>query len=67
MPEVRPAGTVALIGVFILIEWLGRQNRYALERIGDFSRPVRWATYYILALTILAFGGTQQDFIYFQF
>lgn len=67
VPDVRPVGVLLLIGAFIIIEWLGRQNRYAIEQIGNYSRPVRWATYYILTLTILAFGGTQQDFIYFQF
>ena len=61
--------TLGLIGVFLIIEWLGREGQFAL----DFSkvklnRPVRWASYYLIILSILYFGNFEdQPFIYFQF
>jgi alginate O-acetyltransferase complex protein AlgI len=53
---------------FILIEWMGRRNFYAIETIGNNKhRFFRFTFYYILIITIFIFGGKQQEFIYFQF
>jgi D-alanyl-lipoteichoic acid acyltransferase DltB (MBOAT superfamily) len=53
---------------FILIEWMGRRNFYAIETIGNNkNRFFRFTFYYILIITIFIFGGKQQEFIYFQF
>jgi alginate O-acetyltransferase complex protein AlgI len=57
-----------LIGVFILIEWLGRGNQYAIARFpSGWNRTLRYAFYYSLVVAILLFGGKEQQFIYFQF
>jgi D-alanyl-lipoteichoic acid acyltransferase DltB (MBOAT superfamily) len=54
--------------VFILIEWAGRKDQYALETLGFGWHPyIRRAFYFILALVILLFSGTEEAFIYFQF
>ncbi len=59
---------ILLTMAFVFIEWLGRQNEYAIERLGaNWKRPIRHALYYGLILIIIFFGGNQQEFIYFQF
>ncbi len=61
-------GIIILVILFISIEWLGREQQYAIARLGEkFYRPVRWAIYYALILIILNFAGSEQQFIYFQF
>jgi D-alanyl-lipoteichoic acid acyltransferase DltB (MBOAT superfamily) len=60
--------TLLLIIVFIVIEWFGREEKYAIEKTGlKWSRPLRWAFYSLLLLIILLYSGTKQEFIYFQF
>jgi len=57
-----------LVLIFLLIEWKGRDQQYAIEKLGlRWSTPVRYAMYYAFILAIYLFGGTQQQFIYFQF
>lgn len=67
IPDVKPVNVLVIIAVFIAIEWIGRSNKYAIEWLGEQSRLIRWVAYYVLTFIILAIGGTQQDFIYFQF
>lgn len=57
-----------LILLFIAIEWMGREQQYALSQVLD-NRPkiVRWGFYYLILLVILFFAGSNQQFIYFQF
>ncbi len=60
--------TLILIGIFIGLEWLGREGQFAIENIGmNWKRPIRFIFYYILILFIFMLGGNNQDFIYFQF
>lgn len=68
-PQVDPAyESVIFLLAFIVIEWLGREHEYALEKLGGmWSRPVRWAVYYLLVGLIALYGGVRQEFIYFQF
>lgn len=57
-----------LLGLFVSIEWLGREGEYALEKLGiTWNRPVRFAMYYAFIILILVIGGKEQQFIYFQF
>jgi len=69
LPGTRNALTISLlIIIFLLIEWLGRENKFAIEKLGfKWKRPVRWAMYYAIIVTIFLFAGKQQEFIYFQF
>jgi alginate O-acetyltransferase complex protein AlgI len=58
----------ALALIFLSIEWIGRQQKYAIEDLGAaWGRPLRWAMYYSMVIAILIFAGKQQQFIYFQF
>lgn len=63
-----PAYLFALLVIFFVIEWLGREEQYAIARIGiHWPRPVRWLAWYVLVFFIFYFSGAQQQFIYFQF
>ena len=68
MPQVSSAKLMVLIVLFLVIEWMGREEPYAIARIG-IHRPrwVRWSMYYGLLFCICWFLGTRQQFIYFQF
>ena len=60
--------TCVLILIFMLIEWIGREEHYALAKIGfRWRRHVRWALYYVIILLIFFNSGEKQQFIYFQF
>jgi len=57
-----------LIGIFLLIEWHGRANQYAIEKFGiKWRRTYRWSFYFIIITTLFIFSGKEQQFIYFQF
>lgn len=61
-----------LIVAFMLIEWAGREDHYAIERITLKFRPsVRYTFYYAImvaiCITLLLSTGEEQQFIYFQF
>lgn len=57
-----------LILSFILIEWLGRDDHYAIESAGiNWKANYRYAFYYGITFSIFWFGGKEQEFIYFQF
>ena len=59
---------IALTGVFILIEWIGREEQFAIARLGNtWYKPLRWSMYYGIIATIIWFVGKEQQFIYFQF
>lgn len=60
--------TTVLIIFFLIIEWLGRENNYALEKLViKWPRIWRWAFYYGIGLLIFLLAGKEQQFIYFQF
>jgi D-alanyl-lipoteichoic acid acyltransferase DltB (MBOAT superfamily) len=68
LPTIRPSDVLLLIIVFIVIEWLGRKNNYALEKLGfQYNSMLRWSLYMILLMSIFIFGAKEQQFIYFQF
>jgi D-alanyl-lipoteichoic acid acyltransferase DltB (MBOAT superfamily) len=59
-----------LVILFIIIEWFGRKDLYALERIAVFTKKrfVRWSFYTLLIFLIFMFMETEETpFIYFQF
>ena len=59
---------IILLTVFFVIEWLGREKHHALAELGIKSpKPIRWAIYYIIILTIYNYAGPEQQFFYFQF
>ena len=60
--------TIVLTTIFIGVEWMGREGQYAIEKLGlKWKRPLRYAMYYAIVIAIFWFGGSEQQFIYFQF
>lgn len=60
--------TIFIIGIFVLIEWKGREGQYAIAHLGRTWKPLfRYVMYYAIIVAIFYFAGKQQDFIYFQF
>lgn len=63
-----PGWLPVLVVFFILIEWVGREQRYALENLGfGWPKMLRLSFYYGLVAGIVFLGGAEQQFIYFQF
>lgn len=59
---------LALVAIFLLVEWIGRESQYAIENMGlNWYRPLRWSVYFALIAVIFIFSGQEQQFIYFQF
>ena len=59
---------IFLIIIFFIIEWLGREQQYALANLGiKWNKSLRWIIYYAIILVIYLYAGSEQQFIYFQF
>jgi D-alanyl-lipoteichoic acid acyltransferase DltB (MBOAT superfamily) len=72
VPEFRyrtKAGIIlVLTAVFFLMEWIGRENEFALQKFGfRWNSKFRWLFYFILVFLIFYFAGKEQVFIYFNF
>ncbi len=53
---------------FMVIEWMGREQQYAFAKFGsNWPKTVRWTLYFAIIYIMIVFGGSQQEFIYFQF
>jgi D-alanyl-lipoteichoic acid acyltransferase DltB (MBOAT superfamily) len=65
---VFPETLFGMMGLMILIEWIGREQPHALAQLGvQWPKALRWGLYYVLAFLILLLCGEEQPFIYFQF
>ncbi|MES2480151.1 MAG: MBOAT family O-acyltransferase [Bacteroidota bacterium] len=68
IPTVRPSILFCILAVFMLVEWLGREQQFALEQFAlKWNRAIRWSMYYTIILAIFYFAISDQQFIYFQF
>jgi D-alanyl-lipoteichoic acid acyltransferase DltB (MBOAT superfamily) len=66
--QILPKTIFLLIFILIIVEWLGRENQHALEKINTkFHKPLRYLLYVLILFSIFWFGGREQEFIYFQF
>jgi len=66
--RLKALNTVVLIVIFLVIEWIGRDNQFAIQKLGlKWKSSLRNALYYGIVLIILWYGGEKQQFIYFQF
>ena len=62
--------TLILVVIFIFIEWIGRENQFAISGFKNVKvKTVRWLGYLCIVLTIYFYGyfGSNIEFIYFQF
>lgn len=70
-PQLKKAAlaTLVLIVFFMMIEWKGRENNYAIEKmLLSKNRWIRWSFYAFIIMLISLFMQTNETpFIYFQF
>jgi len=61
--------TIILIAIFIIIEWLGRDEQYAIENITVVKNNYfRYSLYLCIVVAIMIMGNfNENQFIYFQF
>lgn len=65
----HPGKMILIIILFLIIEWIGREQQYGIANLGlKWPKPFRLAFYYCIIITVLFyFAGKGQQFIYFQF
>lgn len=57
-----------IVVVFIIIEWFGRRDQFAIERfINTWPAFTRYCFYLLMVFAIVWLEGKTQDFVYFQF
>jgi alginate O-acetyltransferase complex protein AlgI len=67
-PEIHPVPISVLIILFMIVEWIGREQQYAIAKLGtSWNKPIRWAFYFLIVEVIFLYAGKQQQFIYFEF
>lgn len=66
---MKALSVVFLISVFMVIEWVGREQQYALQMILKIKKSyLRIICYYTIIISILMYGNfSGNQFIYFQF
>ena len=70
LPDFLPKNIIAMIFLFLIIEWIGRDNKYAIEKLFlNKKRFVKFTMYYLIIILIYFFGNFNNniEFIYFQF
>ncbi len=59
---------IILLLLFTIIEWFGREEQFALAKLGLYWKPIfRYTFYFALITSLFYFGGKEQQFIYFDF
>jgi len=57
-----------LIFTFLIIEWVGRKEQYAISHLFlNCNKLFRYIFYYSILAIIIAYTGKEEQFIYFQF
>lgn len=68
IPQVYSIKTFIVVLLFFIVEWCGREGKYALESFtNSWPRFFRWTFFYIIIIAIILMTGADQQFIYFQF
>ena len=68
LPEVFPLWMISMLVVFVAVEWIGRRDQFALQKLGaTWYKGMRLVMYYSFVFVIFWFSGGKQEFIYFQF
>jgi alginate O-acetyltransferase complex protein AlgI len=68
VPTVKPYIVFFFIVFFMVVEWLGREEEFALNKFGlNWPKPIRHGFYMLLITAIFLFSTKEQQFIYFQF
>jgi alginate O-acetyltransferase complex protein AlgI len=65
---ILPKTIFLIIFFFIIIEWKGRNQQFAIQKMGHSWKPIyRYLFYYVIILALYWFEAKEQQFIYFQF
>ena len=57
-----------ILVLFVFAEWFMRKSVYPLTfNDSTIANKLSWVIYYLIIILILLYGGSSQDFIYFQF
>jgi hypothetical protein len=57
-----------LILIFLIVEWIGRDQEYSIAKLGfKWPKILRWTLYLLLFSMLFVFSSQKQEFIYFQF
>jgi D-alanyl-lipoteichoic acid acyltransferase DltB (MBOAT superfamily) len=69
IPTVRPTDLMVLVAFFIIVEWMGRRQKFAIENLLiKQSKFVKWSFYMLLISLVFIFNSEKEKaFIYFQF
>lgn len=69
LTDEKPGNLFVVIFIcFLMLEWIGREGQFALDKwITWLNKPLRFGVYIILVLLIYYFSDITQQFIYFQF
>lgn len=68
VPEIFPKTVFSYIFLFLMVEWFGKNNLFAIEKFAlNWKRSYRIAFYMLLTLLLLYFYGQGYQFLYFQF
>ncbi|MFH6772687.1 MBOAT family O-acyltransferase [Gaetbulibacter aestuarii] len=66
--EISLIFTLLTIVLFLFVEWIGRENKYAIENLAlKMNSTFRYSMYCTIAILIILCSGSEQQFIYFQF
>ena len=67
--QIFPKSLILLIIIFTIIEWYGREDKYALENILKFRKKFTRYVFYIVIILLIFYQGNfnENTFIYFQF
>jgi alginate O-acetyltransferase complex protein AlgI len=68
IPDIFPKKFIVVSCLFFVSEWIQRSRNHVLQFMNN-SMPVylRWSFYLLLLFMVIYWGGTKNDFIYFQF
>lgn len=68
VPEFNFIEIAGLLFFFLVVEWIGRKEQYAIEKcLIRIHYSLRWSFYMLLLVMIFTFGKDANEFIYFQF
>jgi alginate O-acetyltransferase complex protein AlgI len=66
--HILPKMVFLMILILLISEWWGREKQFALSQLEkSLGTAARFGIYFTLLLLIFWFGGSEQEFIYFQF
>ncbi|RAR69303.1 MBOAT family O-acyltransferase [Flavobacterium aciduliphilum] len=73
IPKIQNVNNISYTSImvifFLVIEWIGREDKYAIETFGKkYNKKYKYLFYYLIVFLIIYYGNfNKNQFIYFQF